>query len=150
MADGGRQVAKGQGWEPPAFDSSESNRAVAPGGVAARSVLVVDDKHSVRASIAAVLRSEGYVVTEVWDGQDALPLLKGGRFDAMVLDLRMPLVGGATLLAALTDPPPTVIFSATQMDGADRERIGGAVVAELTKPVAPQRLLDAVAAAVGG
>jgi CheY-like chemotaxis protein len=150
MADGGRQVGKGQGWEPPAFDSSETNPAVTSVAVMARSVLVVDDKHSVRTSIAAVLRSEGYVVTEVWDGQDALPLLKGGRFDAMVLDLRMPLVGGAMLLAALTNPPPTVILSATQMKSVDRERVGESVVAELTKPVAPQRLLDAVEAAVGG
>ena len=54
------------------------------------------------------------------------------------------------LLAALTDPPPTVILSATQMNGVDRARVSEAVVAELTKPVAPQRLLDAVAAAVGG
>ena len=62
----------------------------------------------------------------------------------------MPLVGGASLLAALTNPPATVIFSATQMTGEDRARVGKGVVAELTKPVAPQRLLDAVAAAVGG
>ena len=137
-------------WEPPAFVSSHTKPpapAVAPD---ARAVLVVDDNHSVRMSIAAVLRGEGYAVTEMADGQDALPLLKSEQFDAMVLDLRMPLVGGVMLLAALTDPPPTVILSATQMNGVDRACVSEAVVAELTKPVAPQRLLDAVAAAVGG
>ena len=89
-------------------------------------------------------------MTEAGDGQDALPLLRNERFDAMVLDLRMPLVGGTSLLAALADPPPTVILSATEMTGEDRACVAEAVVAELTKPVAPQRLLDAVADAVGG
>ena len=88
-------------------------------------------------------------MTEVEDGNDALPLLKGEHFDAMVLDLRMRQVGGALLLS-LSDPPPTIVLSATQMTREARERVGDAVVAELTKPVAPQRLLDAVAAAVGG
>ena len=116
----------------------------------ARTVLVVDDQPAVRTSIARVLRSEGYKVTEVDDGNDALPLLRSEHFDAMVLDLRMRQMGGPWLLGVLPDPPPTVVLSATQMTGMDRERVGEAVVAELTKPVAPQRLLDAVAAAVSG
>jgi CheY-like chemotaxis protein len=148
MTTGGRRV-ESERWEPPAFLSSPADPPVPAAPHQARTVLVVDDKHSVRTSIAAVLRSEGYDVTEVWDGQDAVPLLKGDQFDAMVLDLRMPLVGGASLLAALTNPPPTVILSATEMTGEDRARVGEAVMAELTKPVAPRRLLDAVAAAVG-
>ena len=110
---------------------------------------MVDDQYAVRTSVAAVLRSEGYAVTEAGDGQDALPLLRSERFDAMVLDLRMPLVGGASLLAALSDRPPTIILSATEMTGEERARVGDVIVAELAKPVAPRRLLDAVAAAVG-
>ena len=150
MADNGQHEANGGRSEPPAFDSPQTTPSAPAVAPEAQAVLVVDDKHSVRSSIAAVLRSEGYAVTEVWDGQDALPLLKTKHFDAMVLDLRMPLVGGALLLAALADPPPTIILSATQMNSVDRAGAGETIVAELTKPVAPQRLLDAVAAAVGG
>ena len=150
MTDQGRHVGTERQWEPPAFVSSRTSPPEPAAALDAGAVLVVDDRHAVRTSIAAVLRSEGYAVTEVGDGQDALPILRNEQFDAMVLDLRMPLVGGASLLAALTNPPPTVILSASQMTGEDRARVGDTVVAELTKPVAPQRLLDAVAAAVGG
>ena len=75
--------------------------------------------------------------------------LRSSHFDALVLDLRMPLVGGASLLSALSHPPPTIILSATELGTEARERLGSTVVAELRKPIAPQRLLDAVASAVG-
>jgi CheY-like chemotaxis protein len=149
MADRYRPTGRERRWEPPAFVPSHTNPPASAAALDSGAVLVVDDRYAVRTSIAAILRSEGYAVTEAGDGQDALPVLKSEQFDAMVLDLRMPLVGGASLLAALTDPPPTVILSATEMTGEGRARVGGAVVAELTKPVAPQRLLDAVAVAVG-
>jgi two-component system response regulator MprA len=149
MADTGR-LGSSPRWEPPAFVSSRPTPPVPETSPDARTVLVVDDQPAVRTSIARVLRSEGYKVTEVDDGNDALPLLRSEHFDAMVLDLRMRQMGGPWLLGALPDPPPTVVLSATQMTGMDRERVGEAVVAELTKPVAPQRLLDAVAAAVSG
>ena len=150
MADRGRQVESGWRWEPPAFESSHTNPPSSAVPPDTRAVLVVDDRHAVRTSVAAVLRSEGYKVTEATDGEDALLLLKSERFDAMVLDLRMPLIGGTLLLVAVPDPPPTVVLSATQMTYVDRAVVGEAVVAELTKPVAPQVLLDAVAAAVTG
>ena len=136
-------------WEPPALlhHTTDSPPRFKP---KAKTVLVVDDKEGVRTSVAAVLRSEGYTVTLSTNGQDALPLLRRGCFDALVLDLRMPLVGGARLLAAVSKPPPTVILSATELASDERSRIGPVVVAELTKPVAPQRLLDAVALAVEG
>ena len=136
-----------QGWEPPAFVSYHTHEPPTPERNS-KAVLVVDDKEAVRTSVAAVLRSAGYTVIESADGHDALPLLQSETFDAMVLDLRMPLLCGASLLSALSAPPPTVILSATELEQEARTRIGKSVVAQLTKPVAPQRLIDAVASAV--
>jgi CheY-like chemotaxis protein len=111
-------------------------------------ILVVDDQEAVRATVADVLRSAGYTVVESGDGLDALSMLSAGRFEAMVLDLRMPRLGGAALLRALPAPPPTVVLSASELADEDLERAGSGVQAQLRKPVAPQRLIDAVRAAV--
>jgi CheY-like chemotaxis protein len=66
----------------------------------------------------------------------------------MVLDLKMPRLDGVSLLDALPKPPPVVIVSATDMNDEARQRVGSKVVTHLSKPVPPQRLLDAVAHAV--
>lgn len=54
-------------------------------------VLLVEDELSIRMMIAEVLRDEGYVVAEAWDGDEAVRLLNGGdSFDMMCTDVRMP------------------------------------------------------------
>jgi CheY-like chemotaxis protein len=111
---------------------------------------LVDDRWAARTSLAAILELIGYQVLEAEDGIQAHGILASMHFDAMVLDIRLPGMDGATLLAAVPDPPPTVILSATELGVHARQRLGAVVVAELRKPVAPQLLIDAVAAAVSG
>jgi DNA-binding response OmpR family regulator len=60
----------------------------------------------VRLSVAAGLRSEDYQATVCGSGQDTLLLLDSGDFDAMMLDLRVPLVGRASLMSAPPTRPP--------------------------------------------
>jgi DNA-binding NtrC family response regulator len=133
-------------WEPPAFTSRAPLAEAAARNAAA--ILVVDDKEAVRASVADVLRIVGYTVIESGDGLDALRLLSAMRFEAMVLDLRLPRLGGAELLGRVPRPPPTVVLSAVQLGSDAMGQVGPAVIAQLRKPVAPQFLIDAVAAAV--
>jgi CheY-like chemotaxis protein len=131
--------------EPPAIGSP----APVPGPVDdAFPVLVVDDHEAVRISVAQVLRSVGYRVMESGDGLDAAAMLSSTHFEAMVLDLRMPRLGGAALLQSLTQPPPTVVLSATEIADDELARLGDGVRAHLRKPVSPQRLIDAVRGAV--
>jgi DNA-binding NtrC family response regulator len=63
-------------------------------------ILIVDDEHTLRESCASVLRNEGYDVTLVGRGQEALDLLKRRAFDIVLVDLYMPQVGGLALLRA--------------------------------------------------
>jgi CheY-like chemotaxis protein len=114
------------------------------------SVLVVEDNESIRSSMSEILRTVGYTVIEAADGEDALSLLTTMRFDAMVLDLKMPRRDGASLLSALSEPPAVVVVSAFELDDETRHRAGSTIVAHLSKPVPPQQLLDAVADAVIG
>lgn len=114
------------------------------------SVLVVEDNEDVRSSLSHILRTVGYTVIEAADGEDALGLLTTVRFDAMVLDLKMPRRDGASLLSALSEPPAVIVVSAYELDDETRHRAGSTIVAHLSKPVPPQQLLDAVADAVLG
>jgi CheY-like chemotaxis protein len=111
-------------------------------------VLVVDDDEDVRDSVADILGTVGYTVMAAADGDEALRLLTSTRFDAIVLDLKMPRRDGVSLLASLSTPPPVVMLSAHDLADDDRDKVGDAIVAYLRKPASPQRLLDAVASAV--
>jgi len=121
----------------------------APRSAAAPSVLVADDDESVRASVADIRRLGGYTVTEAGHGDVVLDLLGTERFDALVLDNRMPRLDGTTVLAALENPPPAVLMSAHDVDAGGRKDLAVRGIAYLHKPVDPEHLLDAVATAVG-
>lgn len=64
-------------------------------------VLVVDDVEEVRYALNATLSREGYEVVEAEDGQSALNLMAGERFDVIVTDLWMPRMDGVELIRAL-------------------------------------------------
>ncbi|MBL8359617.1 MAG: PAS domain S-box protein [Rubrivivax sp.] len=60
-------------------------------------VLVVDDESEIADLMRAFLESAGYDVATAESGAVALELLATARFDAIVSDLRMPDIDGATL-----------------------------------------------------
>lgn len=64
-------------------------------------VLVVDDEAALRAPVARFLRRCGAWVTEAGDGAHALRRIEREVFDAVVSDVRMPVMDGFALLAEL-------------------------------------------------
>lgn len=74
---------------------------------AARRVLIVDDSEIARYVLSDTLRREGHEVTEATDGPSALLLAKSLHPDVVFLDLAMPLMGGAEVLAQLKRDPAT-------------------------------------------
>jgi two-component system, OmpR family, response regulator len=72
-------------------------------------VLLVEDEPSLRAQLRAVLESSGYVVEDADNGRDAHHRGATEAFDAVVLDLGLPLMDGLSVLrrwreAGLTMP----------------------------------------------
>ncbi len=112
-------------------------------------VLVVDDEEGVRTTVAAILRSAGYRVLEAQDGRAALSLLDHDQPEVMVLDVQMPRVDGIEVLEELADPPTTILMSARALDPEVHGRVRLKVFTLLKKPFRPERLVDAVAAALG-
>lgn len=66
-------------------------------------VLVVDDEDNIRHMLSLLLAKHGYLVDTAEDGARALEMLRHGDYAAMLCDLRMPVLDGMALLAALTD-----------------------------------------------
>ena len=61
------------------------------------SILLVDDEQLVRIATAEMLRELGHRVVEASNGADALGKLRGGSFDIIVTDYKMPRMTGAEL-----------------------------------------------------
>ena len=56
-------------------------------------VLVVDDERTLRESCASVLQMDGYNVTLIGRGEEALDTVKRRKFDIILVDLYMSQVG---------------------------------------------------------
>ena len=61
-------------------------------------LLVVEDEPTLRAQLGAALREAGYAVDEAADGREALHLGSPETYDAVVLDLGLPLLDGLSVL----------------------------------------------------
>jgi len=63
-----------------------------------KTILIVEDDALVRESLAELLAREGYGVSFVGDGRQGFELLDKNSFDVILLDLRLPDMGGIDFL----------------------------------------------------
>ena len=117
-------------------------------------VLMAEDNAINQVVVRAMLEATGVVLTIVDDGQAALDALKVETFDAVLMDINMPVMDGITALAAIRagaagDPStPVIALTASAMAG-DRERfLAMGFDDHLGKPVRPLDLLSAIGGAV--
>jgi len=71
-------------------------------------ILVVDDDTTHRLMLKATLAADGYAVTEAGDGEEAIEKLKQEFFDLVMLDLKMPKMGGLEALKHLKEINPGI------------------------------------------
>ena len=78
-------------------------------------VLVIDDEASVRVSLQRYLSAKGHQVETTASGEDGLLRLKASKYDAIILDMRMPDLSGEQLYERLRSNDPShaerVIFT---------------------------------------
>ena len=66
-----------------------------------RRVLLVEDNPNNQLVTTSMLESEGYEVSLAGDGVEALTLLRHQRFDAILMDVQMPLMDGLAATRAI-------------------------------------------------
>jgi two-component system, OmpR family, alkaline phosphatase synthesis response regulator PhoP len=109
-------------------------------------LLVVDDEYAIVATLAQLLADEGYEVLTAHDGRQALEVLQSARPVACLVDLMMPVMGGAELIEKMHADPelariPVILMSAA----ARREHLElPGVVGVLRKPFGMRELLGAL------
>lgn len=115
-----------------------------------RRYLVVDDNREFAENLAEILTDAGDEVAVAVDGPTAVELARARRFDAVLTDMRMPLMGGAEVVHEIrrVDPgvPALVITAHVQDDAIEAARREG-LLAVLPKPTDIPALLRLLALA---
>ena len=113
------------------------------------SVLVVEDEEALASAIGEALQDAGMKVDIAGDGEDALARVRGGRYDTVICDLKMPRVSGMVIYRAIAAGTPSlarrVIFVTGDAATADAERfLAESGCRWLVKPFRIGELLRAV------
>ena len=113
-------------------------------------VLIVDDDREIARAIGLRLSSVGFKPIMAFDGQQGLKIAQSDPPDAIVLDLRMPVMDGFTLLERLqnsvhTRNIPAIILSADAADKARLRALRAGATFFVEKPYKAQDLIDALA-----
>jgi CheY-like chemotaxis protein len=108
-------------------------------------VLVVDDEPDIRATVSAMLETEGYAVDLAANGADALVTLEASQPDLILLDMRMPVLDGWGFAAELRrrgHQVPIVVMTAAR----DAARWADEIAADgfVAKPFRYDDLIGAV------
>jgi two-component system chemotaxis response regulator CheY len=115
-----------------------------------RKILLIDDSAAFRNLLKSGLaRLAKFSFEEAADGKQALALSDKQKFDLILCDINMPVMGGFTFLAELRRRPlhkdtPVVVVSGVDDEG-DRQRAEeSGAVAYLIKPVQMPTFLELV------
>ncbi|MFI5401740.1 MAG: response regulator transcription factor [Planctomycetota bacterium] len=114
-------------------------------------VLVIEDSEKLQRSLLHGLKSSGFAVDVVGDGEEGLAYAKHGTYDVIVLDLMLPKMDGLTVLRKLRatgSDTHVLILSAKDQVG---ERVEGLQIGAddyLTKPFAFEELVARIRALI--
>ena len=88
-------------------------------------LLLVEDDFDLGGALVRVLRKRGFDVTHSTDGLEALNLLRGDGFDAVVLDLGLPGLDGLQLISRLRGRGSTLPVLVLTARGSLGDRVTG-------------------------
>ncbi len=103
-----------------------------------RRALVIDDEPLIRRAMADYLEDCGYETVTAADGAEGLAKARAGRFQVVLVDLRMPQVDGLEVIATLTGEQPElpiVVVSGTGVLSDAIEAMRQGAWDYITKPV---------------
>jgi len=118
---------------------------------AGHKVLVIDDDEKLLKITAELLERNGHVVTTCSDSTQAVPLLKAGTYEAVLLDIRMPGFEGTDLLPLIKkiQPDIPVILVSAYCDKANQGYYNSLGAFDIIgKPFSHELLIDTLGRAL--
>lgn len=140
------------------IDAGRTSGSTERGGPPVRSVLVAEDNEINREIVGSLLESRGIRYVMAADGSLAVSTLASsapGTFDAVLMDMRMPVMNGVEAtraIRAMSDPSlsriPVIALSADAANDADVDASGAGFDGFVSKPVRIDALLEAITEAM--
>jgi signal transduction histidine kinase/NO-binding membrane sensor protein with MHYT domain/CheY-like chemotaxis protein len=142
LALAGASAAHAEPAEAPAVDPGETSLRV----------LIVDDHANNRRLLEMLLAQLGIGYRSVPDGAQALAACRDERFDAILMDMQMPVMDGLAATRAIRDgerlgggePTPIIVVSANAMPEHLAASLEAGANGHISKPVAVDALVNAL------
>ena len=109
-------------------------------------ILVADDEEGIRESLNLIL-GDDYQLSFAEDGEQTLTKLRAGRFDLVLLDIKMPKRDGLDVLREIKSTgltTPVLVLTAYQSIELAREAVKLGALDYLPKPFEREQILGAV------
>ena len=111
--------------------------------------LVVDDNKNIANSISKVISKMGYSAENACNGKEALLMLEKKKFDGVITDISMPVMGGLELADKIYEKwgvyaPRVILVSGEFSKFNARDYLKKGVVCLLSKPFAVEDLKDII------
>ena len=121
-------------------------------------VIYIDDDATNRAVLCDMIASAGLPITDAPDAKTGLKAIKDGEFDLVLMDLRMPVLGGVDatrrLLAEASEKmdtaPRVVVLTTFEEDEEIFAALQAGAVGYLLKACSAEKLCESVRAAAQG
>ncbi|HUO05971.1 MAG TPA: response regulator [Candidatus Binataceae bacterium] len=119
-------------------------------------ILLADDSSDSRLLIGEYLRTTPYILDRVDNGREAIERFKSGKFDLILMDMRMPDLDGYETVRMIRQwefgtgsrPTPIVALTAAAMEDDVRRASEAGCNLHLSKPIRKATLLQAIAKCV--
>jgi CheY-like chemotaxis protein len=137
-------------------DSEGADTAAAEVDEPSRSahILVVDDNATNRMVVEALCEMFDCSTESVTDGVEAVEAAKAGRYDVILMDIKMPRMDGVTAtreirkLAGAAGRVPIIALTANADAEEVAQYLAAGMRAVVEKPIKPERLMEALDAAL--
>ena len=110
-------------------------------------ILVVDDQKGIRLTLSAIMEHQGYDVTEVEDGYQAIEAVTNNAFDLVFLDIKMPGINGVQSFREIKKISPgsvVVMMTGFSVEDLVREAIEEGARTVIYKPFQVEKVLSLV------
>ncbi len=114
-------------------------------------IIVVEDETGARATLCGILEDAGYKVIGLEKGAAALEVIRRGRFEAIITDIRLPDVGGMEILELAREiNPDAAVIMITGYASVETavDAVNQGAYAYFVKPVNPDEIKTAIANAL--